>query len=190
MSPEELARALVADGDRRGAVWCAALCALTLQHLAPIQDNRPMRAIRLAMKWAQGADVPREVLMRAASVPNVSYTAILAASAAAKAAVYATAAHVANAVAYAADAQAFTYAADAELSELLRLQMEPVEYFDSESPLGDWLLEHSSPRRIGTLGDALARARKRRLRWCVLEQRAFAERFDKLPSGWLPRPSA
>ncbi len=40
--------------DRRGAVWCAALCASTVRHIMPA-GARP--ALRLAFLWAQGVPV-------------------------------------------------------------------------------------------------------------------------------------
>ncbi|MBX2798048.1 MAG: hypothetical protein KTR31_10275 [Myxococcales bacterium] len=68
------------------------------------------------------------------------------------------------------------------LSDLVSAQLRPVHLGGSTSVVADWLLENTEPRRVGTLGDALAHAWRNRLRWNVLEERALAERFADPPA--------
>ena len=227
----DLLRTLAAE-DRRGAVFCAALCAASVAHLVPVGERRPWRAVRLALAWGMGVQVPRERLRNANDAANAASNAAYAAAAAASAdaavlAAYAFA-EAASAAAASADAAADA-AADAEaaadiaavayaaviaavasadagadgasaasnqarVAHLARLhalvlhQITPIaptptdvrRATPSAQVAWDRLIERCpDPVRTGTLGDALARARKARLRWTCPVERAIAERCDE-----------
>ncbi|MEM6929828.1 MAG: hypothetical protein AAF602_23010, partial [Myxococcota bacterium] len=75
-----------------------------------------------------------------------------------------------------------------QLEQLVDHQLTPISPTDGQHPLWDWTLErHPEPHRVGTLGDALARARRWRLRWWVPHERAIAERLTELPTWWTER---
>ena len=44
----------LAEKDRRGTVWCAALCAASVAHLVPVEERRPWCAVRLAIGGEAG----------------------------------------------------------------------------------------------------------------------------------------
>lgn len=212
--PRHAIRALTAT-DRRGAVWCASLCALYVAHLWT--DPRPRRAVVLAGAWAVGVPVPAERLRAyddaagvaadvAAGVgrarPATSAAAYAACAAANAAAVVDdTAGAAANAATYAAYAAAIAAAAtvaawvkrrDRHLSALAVLvvhQTTPlvdVPLVGRPGALVAWdaAAADIGPVRVGTLGDALARARRHRLRWYVPVERAVAERLDDGHPAW------
>ncbi|MEN0068225.1 MAG: hypothetical protein AAGA48_39250, partial [Myxococcota bacterium] len=77
-----------------------------------------------------------------------------------------------------------------ELVALVDHQLQPVaverpgEARPEYQPLWDWVVErHPEPLRVGSLGDALARARRWRLRWRIPQERAIAERLNRLPGA-------
>ena len=199
---EELLREL-ARTDRRGAVWCAALCALTVQHLVLAGEHAPATALRLAMLWAQGVPVSQDRMQSSADdvsnarIGMTSEHAVSAAAidAAAEVAMVAyTGGSTAAACAVHATTLAYAYACrnvsiewcfeDWEihraehrelLAELVDHQLTPLPH-PGHSPLSDWLLERGfKAGRVGTLGDSLAWARRHRLRWWVPAQRWAAE---------------
>ena len=185
----------LAAEDRRGAVFCAALCAASVAHLVPVGERRPWRAVRLALAWGMGVQVPRERLRRA------SIAASNAAAVANEDAIdYATNIHAASASAAsadAADAAADAASADADswsnanhpahLHALSLHQTTPIaptladirRAAPSAQVAWDRLVERCpEPVRIGTLGDALARARTAHLYWTCPVERALAERCE------------
>lgn len=192
MSSDDLVRQLAAE-DPRGAVWCAALCAATVRHLAP---PAALPALRLALLWAQGAPVSAERLRAAANAAADAADAAAAHSCAAFATAFATYATHAY-VAYAAHAYAVAawgddaYAAAAstaavEGAQLVDHQLTPIDPTGiPERPhaavLWDWAQDQglTEPMRTGTLGEALVRAR----RWWVPHERALAERQSGQPPG-------
>lgn len=180
----------LSTADLHGAVWCGVLCARTAGHLAP---RRCGPALRLAALWACGVEVSKQRMRAAADAAPLSATPDFAGFAASAAMLAAyplpeTAADAAaEAVARAAGidrdrgvAQHFVL-----LGGMVDDQIRAVELRRATSPLGDWLLENSERRRVGTLGEALARAWRHRLRWWVPAERALAERFEELPGGGL-----
>ena len=196
----------LAEDDRQGTVFCVALCAASVAHFVPVGERRPWRAVRLALACGVGVQVPRERLWKAATAAeHAGYAnASAVAFAAARAARYVTAA--AHAVGDAT--KAATYAAQADsvrgqgqaghlerLHALVLHQTTPVVPTSADvrratpgaQVAWDRLAERCpDPVRIGTLGDALARARKARLRWTCPVERALAERceVDKLIGLW------
>ena len=196
----DLLRTLAAE-DRQGAVFCAALCAASVAHLLPRGERRPWRAVRLAMAWGCGIEMPRERLEEAAEAAGAADAgdddapaeaadyAAYAAEAAAYAAAGAAVGAAADAAADAA-AAAWEQARDAHLARLHALvlhQTTPVVPTPTDvhraapgaQVAWDRLIERRpNPVRIGTLGDALARARKARLRWTCPVERALVERCE------------
>ena len=208
----DLLRALAVE-DRRGAVFCAALCAASVAHLVPVGERRPWRAVRLALAWGMGVQVPEKRLERVAHAAHAAAIAALstrsdAASSASLAS--ASASLAANAAvdtdgapdASAAAASATGYAADATrgarwvaertthlgcLHSLVTHQTAPAvptpldvhRATPNAQVAWDRLVERCpEPVRVGTLGDALARSRKARLRWTCPVERALAERCE------------
>ena len=189
----DLLRTLAAE-DRRGAMFCAALCAASVAHLVPVGERRPWRAVRLALAWGMGVEVPAERLRKAAdAAESSSYVSPYACACACSSAAAAAAADAADA----ADAAAASFSAhrysgiDAELDRLHDLvlhQITPVAPTPADvqraSPAvqvaWDHLVErHPDSVRISTPGEALARARRGRLRWTCPVERAIAERCDE-----------
>jgi hypothetical protein len=190
--PRPLLREL-ARVDRPGAVWCAVLCATSVAHLVPPEERRPGRARLLAAAWAVGLPVS-EARLRAAG-----YAAARAASDAAYAAAYATGAafyrrpashaEAAAAVSRRPAARAATVRDRhlAALHDLVVHQTTPVSPTPRDvaaarpavAVVWDAAAEAVGPVRLGTLGDALARARRLRLRWHDPVERAIAERLPE-----------
>ncbi|MEM6929448.1 MAG: hypothetical protein AAF602_21085 [Myxococcota bacterium] len=204
------------EDDPRGGVWCAGLCAMSVQHWLFDREARASTALRLALLWAQGADVTRERLRRAASAVETDATVGFGVNADADAAVEAAgqvglalvdggAGYFAARLAYAAAVRAsmgtvrapdtaWFEARERHAGSLARLvadQLEPVSSHATPHPLWDWTLERAPRRhRVGTLGDALARARLWHLRWWVPSERGAAERLTELPVWWTGRASS
>lgn len=213
--PRPLLREL-ARVDRRGAVWCAALCAMSVAHLVPAEERRPWRALRLALLWAQGVEVPEKRMEMAAAgmvfamYDGVTYSDFYACEAALEAisalrVVPGRCPDTASLAAWRAInsySQVGDYDFDVErdretqaiaaLAALVEHQIAPVavtpgdvaEARHAAAVAWDWL-DRPDPVRVGTLGDALARARRWRLRWHVPIERALAERTDTLPAAIL-----
>ena len=206
-----LLRTLAAE-DRRGAVFCRALCAASVAHFVPNGERRPWQAIRLALAWGMGVRVSRERLWKAGSFAadagNAALNAANAAYANAAYAAYAAATDATDAASvdsYAATAAA-TGATDAANNErrrahldrlhaLVLLQTTPIaptptdihRSTPSAQVAWDRFVERCpDPVRIGSLGDALSRARRGRLRWTCPVERAIAERceVDELSGIW------
>lgn len=199
----------LSDSDRRGAVWCAVLCARSVQHRRFRHEAQD--ALRLTGLWAQGVPVSKRRLQqaewrlhpdfgtgpersavryaaRAASMgvpPLATRTVHMSMEASATALsldpIYGD---MANSAALLGSRAwwARMEVAQRDLTALIKSQTNPVAKFASGHPLADWVLEYC-PRatREGTLGDALARAWRWRLRWWVPHERAAAERMTELP---------
>jgi hypothetical protein len=202
-SPRSLLRKL-ARTDRRGAVWCAVLCATSVAHLVPLGESRPGRVRLLAAAWAVELPVS-EVRLRAAAdaaaataratrtAANAAHVANAAAYATALVAAWADAAHPAIAVAVDAVLDCAIDAIDASVRErhlaalaaLVEHQITPLvpsarnvaAARPGPAVVWDTAAEAIGPVRLGTLGDALARARRLRLRWHDPVERAIAERL-------------
>ncbi len=197
----EVLRGLAAD-DRRGAVWCAALCASTVRHWMP---TAALPALRLAFLWAQGVPVseariaaardaaddaadygiaPFEASVDAAEAAfNVASAAIYDAYDADDAAYYASFA-VYEATAAAGGVRAAKYARTLHLEHLGALVTQQTTPLDRPgySVLGDWLQERCKGGRVGTLGGSLAWGRQHHLRWWDTAERYAAERRIRIPS--------
>jgi hypothetical protein len=117
--------------DRKHVVKAACECAKSVLHLVPEGEERPRKAIEIALEWTEGNASLEDVRSAAAAAyaaathanahANASYAASYAAYAArysaAYAVVYAAAAHAAYASAYAADnACACATAADRQVA--------------------------------------------------------------------------
>lgn len=176
-----------ADHDRRGAVWCAGLCALTVRHrMLP----RARSALRLALLWAICTPVSKRRLQLASRIAKddgatgvATYANYYAARSAAFAAcasysgeagchAVGAANNAANAFASSTDAR---HRHLAHLGQLVESQVAELAH-PGASPLGEWLLERVKGGREGTLGESLAWARQHRLRWWVPAERFAAER--------------
>ncbi len=190
----------LANADRRGAVWCAALCASTVRNVMPVEAYP---ALRLAFLWSQGVQVSRDRLREAArdaySAAIDAYTAThFARASAAYSAAYAayTATHiVARASAHSVEAAyASAYVSHgtdvargiyaARIADLIASQITPLD-LPGYSVLGDWLQERCVDDRVGTLGGSLGWARQRRLRWWDPAERYAAERRIAIPGEYI-----
>lgn len=178
--------------DRRGAAWCSCLCAMTVQHMVPI--DAPLTLLFLGLRWSQGMPIS-EARQRRATTQLRRYNqhfdphtkercaldAITARSRAPELASWAVANDVSQIMTDASEAGFNKHLQ--HLAQLVDHQLTPIApEGPGAHPLWDWTLEHHpDPMRVGTLGDALARARRWRLRWWRPHERAIAERLSELP---------